>query len=50
MLAMMFATGESVHAALRDQRPPDQCPPDKRPDFPHCYANDLRTRKAIRTR
>ena len=53
MLATMFATGESVHAALRDQRPPDQRPPDqhppdKRPDFLHCYANDLRARKAIR--
>ena len=37
MLATMFATRESVHAALRDQRSPD-----KRPDLPHCYARDLR--------
>ena len=45
MLATMFAISEGVHAALRDQRPPD-----KRPDFPHCYANDLRGRKATRRR
>ena len=50
MLATMFAISEGVHAALRDQRPADQRPPDKRPDFPHCYANDLRARKAIRRR
>ena len=37
MLATIFATGESVNAALRDQRPPDT-----RLDLPHCYASDLR--------
>ena len=37
MLATIFATSESVNAALRDQ-----CPLDKRQDFPHCYASDLR--------
>ena len=48
MLATMFAISEGVHAALRDQRPADQRPLDKRLDFPHYYANDLRARKAIR--
>ena len=45
MLATMFATDESVRAAISDQRPPD-----KRPDFPHCCANDLRARKATKRR
>ena len=35
--ATMFATRESVHAALCDQRPPE-----KRPNLPHCYASNLR--------
>ena len=37
MLATMFATLDNVHAALRNYRPPD-----KPPNLPHCYANDLR--------
>ena len=37
MLATMFTTRESEHAALRGQRPPD-----KHPDLPYCNAIDLR--------
>ena len=37
MLTTMFATLENVHATLSDHRAPD-----KRPNLPHCYANDLR--------